>query len=563
MEKNGGKKWIFEQSKGSRGQLGIIVITRLAFVMVNLVMAMVLSQFTEYATGNNTYSLSTLIIIALIMFLVEGIVYVVESVCKKSIYSKMEQKIRVGTLAHLQRSDILKVQEYHSSEVLTRLTKDAEQVSNCLQNLIINIFGGVVMAIAALIYMFLLSWKLSLVIVIAIPVLGVFIGIFSPVVQKCSKLDKENEDENRIQMRESIQNIILSQVYNASKLMQKKVCDAYEKKRKSAVKLGGIEGIFSFFNNLTGSTMFLIIMGFGAYLTVNGEFSVGSMIAVINLLNYIVWPFSNISSSVSEFNQAVTSANRIIQLNQIPEKNELNLLDDTNKENSDTRLVVENMSFSYNPENIIFSNINIKFPRNQIIGIVGKNGCGKSTLLKILLNLYTPQEGKVQYINNEKNNDPVIALVPSNQYIFSGTVKENICMSENIDQKRMVEAAKLANADSFIEQMEYKYDEQIGDGGNSLSSGQAQRIALARAYYHNAKCIVLDEPTSNLDQISIDQFHSVIKEISKNCLCMIATHDKSTINICDKILLVDKSGIREVAFDSVEQLIREDNVESV
>lgn len=180
------------------------------------------------------------------------------------------------------------------------------------------------MAIAALIYMFLLSWKLSLVIVIAIPVLGVFIGIFSPVVQKCSKLDKENEDENRIQMRESIQNIILSQVYNASKLMQKKVCDAYEKKRKSAVKLGGIEGIFSFFNNLTGSTMFLIIMGFGAYLTVNGEFSVGSMIAVINLLNYIVWPFSNISSSVSEFNQAVTSANRIIQLNQIPKKNELN-----------------------------------------------------------------------------------------------------------------------------------------------------------------------------------------------------------------------------------------------
>lgn len=221
------------------------------------------------------------------------------------------------------------------------------------------------------------------------------------------------------------------------------------------------------------------------------------------------------------------------------------------------------MSFSYNPENIIFSNINIKFPRNQIIGIVGKNGCGKSTLLKILLNLYTPQEGKVQYINNEKNNDPVIALVPSNQYIFSGTVKENICMSENIDQKRMVEAAKLANADSFIEQMEYKYDEQIGDGGNSLSSGQAQRIALARAYYHNAKCIVLDEPTSNLDQISIDQFHSVIKEISKNCLCMIATHDKSTINICDKILLVDKSGIREIESDSVEQLIREDNVESV
>ncbi len=228
-------------------------------------MAMVLSQFTEYATGDAEYSLGTLIIIALIMFTIEGIVYVIESICKKSIYSNIEKKIRINMLGHLQNSDILKVQEYHSSELLTRLTKDTEQVSNCLQNLIINIFGGVIMAVAALIYMFVLSWKLSLIIIIAIPILGIFVSIFSPLVQNCSKIDKENEDSNRIQMRELVQNIILSQVYNASELMQKKVNDTYEKKRKSAVKLGGIEGIFSFFNNLTGSTMFLIIMGFGAY----------------------------------------------------------------------------------------------------------------------------------------------------------------------------------------------------------------------------------------------------------------------------------------------------------
>src|SRR5699024_708736 len=99
--------------------------------------------------------------------------------------------------------------------------------------------------------------------------------------------------------------------------------------------------------------------------------------------------------------------------------------------------------------------------------------------------------------------------------------------------------------------------------GNSLSSGQAQRIALARAYYYNAQFVVLDEPTSNLDQVSIEKFHNVVKEISRNCLCMIATHDMSTINICDKILLVDESGIREVDLDSVEQLIKQENVESV
>ena len=200
---------------------------------------------------------------------------------------------------------------------MTRLTKDTEQVSNCLQNLIINVFGGIVMAIAAFSYMMVLSWKLSIIIIIAIPVLGVLVSLFSPLLQKYNELDKKNEDRNRIEMRELVGNISLSQVYRAEGLLRNKVDYAYEKKQKSAIRLGVVEGFFSFFNNLTGSIMFLIVMGVGAYLTTKGEFSVGSMIAVINLLNYIVWPFANISNSISDFNQALISANRIMELNQL------------------------------------------------------------------------------------------------------------------------------------------------------------------------------------------------------------------------------------------------------
>ena len=481
MKKNSNKKletkWIMQQSQGVRWKLGILGITRIAFVVVNLVMSVVLSQFTEYAIGNAKYSMRFLLFLALSVFLLEGIAYVVESILKKSIYSQMEKKIRIHSLEALQKSNVFFLQQYHSSELLTRLTKDTEQVSNCLQNLIINVFGGIVMAIAAFSYMMVLSWKLSVIIIIAIPVLGVLVSLFSPLLQKYNELDKRNEDRNRIEMRELVSNISLSQVYGAEGLLRNKVDYAYEKKEKSAIRLGVVEGFFSFFNNLTGSIMFLIVMGVGAYLTTKGEFSVGSMIAVINLLNYIVWPFANISN------------------------------------------------------------------------------------LKLLLNIYKPQEGKVQYINTSNadgaEEEPMIALVPSSDYIFSGTVKENIGMSEQVDEARMIDAAKQANADGFICEMKHQYEEPIGDGGNALSSGQAQRIAIARAYYHNAKCVIFDEPTSNLDQVSIEKFIDTMRKMSKNCLCMIATHDRSVIEVCDRVIVIDEMGVRDVERDAVQNYIEE------
>ncbi len=565
MKKNSNKKletkWIMQQSQGVRWKLSILGITRIAFVVVNLVMSVVLSQFTEYAIGNAKYSMRFLLFLALSVFLLEGVAYVVESILKKSIYSQMEKKIRIHSLEALQKSNVFFLQQYHSSELLTRLTKDTEQVSNCLQNLIINVFGGIVMAIAAFSYMMVLSWKLSIIIIIAIPVLGVLVSLFSPLLQKYNELDKKNEDRNRIEMRELVGNISLSQVYRAEGLLRNKVDYAYEKKQKSAIRLGVVEGFFSFFNNLTGSIMFLIVMGVGAYLTTKGEFSVGSMIAVINLLNYIVWPFANISNSISDFNQALISANRIMELNQFPKVQQLQMREAKGEEEKAEQILVEDMSFYYKKETPIFSHLNMKFEKNGMIGVVGKSGGGKSTFLKLLLNIYKPQEGKVQYINTSNadgaEEEPMIALVPSSDYIFSGTVKENIGMSEQVDEARMIDAAKRANADGFICAMQNQYEEPIGDGGNALSSGQAQRIAIARAYYHNARCVIFDEPTSNLDQVSIEKFIGTIKEMSKNCLCMIATHDRSVIEVCERVIVIDEMGVRDVERDAVQNYIEE------
>lgn len=531
--------WILKQSKGCRFQLLFLVITRSVLILVNLIMAVMLSKFTDYALGRSKSSLLELVAITLMIFLIEGLIYIVESVSKKNIFIEIERKIRLDTIESIQKAEVLNVQKFHSAELLSRLTNDVDLVANCLPGLIINVYGGCMMGIAAMVYMFWVNWKLAMIILIAIPILGAATKIFSPIHQKWSKIDKENEDENRVRMQESLDHLIMTQIFHIENYMIEKVKKNYERKRKSSRSLGAIEGTFVFINNTTGSLMFLIIMAFGAYFTVRGEFSVGNMIAVLNLLNYVVWPFANISNSISEVNQAKVSAQRIIEVQKLDKRKENTQLVKQEKQEG---FLLRNVYFAYDGNNQILNNLNLRWGKTGSIAVVGNSGSGKSTLLRLLLGIYHPNKGEV-YFNFKSGK---IAFVPSDNFIFTGTVRENICLSDEFDKERLEKAMRMANAYDFINQLPEKYDTGIGDGKQNLSSGQMQRIALARAYYTKAESIIFDEPTSNLDNLSIGIFHETICELSKKCLCIIATHDRKTLSICERIFLLENKAVNEI-----------------
>ncbi len=442
-----GCRWIIKQSCGTKRYLFILILSRLIFTAMNLAFAMVLGAFMNYATGVRTYSLLGIALVAVILCLVEGLIFVTESICKKAIYSNMEKKMRIDTLSKIQNSSVLEIQSLNSSEIMMRLTNDIEQVANCLQLVIINVFGGIVMAIAALCYMFYLSWRLTIIIIITIPILILIISIFAPIVENCSKKGKENEDVNRKEMDDVIKTVTLTRIFSANSLLLDKVKKSYNSKYKSSVKLGYVDGIFSFFNNLMGSIMFLVTLGVGAYFTSKGDFTVGSMIAVINLLNYVVWPFSNISSSISGFSQAIVSASRIDELQQFPQSDEDKKHIIYRRCDGDESWVdMKDISFGYRDKDILLKNINLSLYKNKIVGLIGRNGCGKSTLIKILLGIYSPTSGNVTIFDKDvdirKQNHNIIAYVPSSNYVFSGTIRENICMAENANQSKMIECAK-------------------------------------------------------------------------------------------------------------------------
>jgi len=199
----------------------------------------------------------------------------------------------------------------------------------------------------------------------------------------------------------------------------------------------------------------------------------------------------------------------------------------------------------------VLEDVNAVFEKGMVTGLVGKSGSGKSTLLKLLIGLYAPAQGSISLkhssgILSGGEIMPQVAYVPPVDYLFSGTVTDNIIMSE--DRPRlsdMMAAASGANILDFIESLPEGFDTVIGESGGTVSSGQAQRIAIARAIYKRSPIVVFDEPTANLDADSIEKFQSAVKTLAADKICIIVTHDPSTMTVCDKIYLLEDGFVRE------------------
>lgn len=214
------------------------------------------------------------------------------------------------------------------------------------------------------------------------------------------------------------------------------------------------------------------------------------------------------------------------------------------------KLEVSNLSFKYDKE-LVLSNINFEINKNEIVGIKGDSGIGKSTLLKLLLRFYDNFTGSIKYNSidiNEINTDSLknnVILFSQNTYIFNKTIKENLIISNsNATDDEIIEACKKASIHDFIMNLENKYDTKLDMQGLNISTGEKQRLGLARVFLSKANLILLDEPTSNIDAINEGIILNAIKNNKKNKTFLIVSHRDSTLSICDKKYVLESEGIK-------------------
>lgn len=542
-----GLKWIFQKTNKCKLQMIIYSILALCIPIIQLLFAYFMKLFIDIAVGNSDMALLDIALYSVAAIIAGGIVMMINSVLAKNIYGTNENNLRTELMEIIMSRRMIDISKQHNSELLTRLTADVQSISMCYITIAENIIGGLASSLFAALTLFFLNWKIAVILIVLTPLMMFLMGALTPQIQKASAVDKKYDEINRTIMQENLNKIMLIKTYSMQMKIIEKMKAAYKNKLKNGMILGAWEGFAAFVGTLSGNIMSLVTLGLGSYFVLTGETTVGSLIMIVQLLNYIVTPLAKFPAAVAQIGQAAASSARLGEIYELPQEQINNSLKNVNAET----LCAENLSFEYTQDNNILNNVNLSFSKGLVTGIIGKSGSGKSTLLKLLMGLYTPQNGtvKLKYdLGTLSGNDIItqVAYVPPNDYLFSGTVAENIIMAEeNAVQNQIRDATSKANILDFINSMPDGFDTVLGEDGSTISSGQAQRIAIARAIYKQSKIFIFDEPTANLDEDSTAKFQSSVKKLAEDNICIIVTHDTSTIDICDKVYVLSDGIITE------------------
>lgn len=533
-------KWILRQCRGNLihlfGMLCLCVLMSVCYILITLIF----QGFMDIAAGDSPVTLMQMSCFSIFAVLLYAASQIFSSLAEGYISVRLEKNIRGNLVESIFDKQSLEIHKLHSGEVLNRLTSD---VSNVV-NFIIQLFGRLWMilftALLATIYLFILNWKMAILYLIIIPLLFLTISKFSPLLQRAAGIDSENEDNNRKQMQEILNRFNLFQVYSMRDVIRGNWEELYKKKKKSKIRLSLLEGEFGFLNTMMSFTIFLLSSGIGAFFVLNGDNKVGDLVAMIQLSNYIILPLTEGTQWIGTFNNTIVSVRRINELEKLNDKISIEGPLLAYKETD--YIKIEDLTFSYGDgrENVL-ENVYAEFYKGEITGIIGASGSGKTTLLNLILGLYpnnikssiraVSRDGDINFTGCRYN----ISYVPSSNFVFYGTVKENICMSLPYEEKRFREACRLANLDGVINSFTNKERELISENGNNLSEGQKQRVALARALYNDTEIIVFDEPTANLDKASCDLFMEMIRKVSNSKISIIVTHDGDMMKKCDRI----------------------------
>lgn len=436
-------------------------------------------------------------------------------------------------------------------EIISRFN-DAGNVRDAISGATLTIMIDTIMAVAGAVILCIQNVKLFVIAVIIVVLYVIIVLTFNKWYEKLNRKQMEDNSQLTSYMVESLNGIQTVKAYNAERKVKLETEIKFVKLLKSIFKLSWVSNMQSslkIFVELVGG---VIILWVGGVSVINGEMTIGALITFNSLLAYFLDPVKNLINLQPQMQTAVVAADRLGEILDLEaEKTEkesrkmapLTLAGD---------IQIRNLDFRYGTRRQVLSDINLTIKKGEKVAFVGESGSGKTTLSKLLLHLYSPEKGEI--LINGNNIEDIrleclrerIAYIPQETFLFSGSIYDNLVLGmDDVDMDNVVEAAKLAQAHDFINELPLRYETRLEENGANLSGGQRQRLAIARAMLKKPDILILDEATSNLDSITERALDKTINEFSKEMTTIFIAHRLSTIKDCDRIFVMDKGKIIE------------------
>ncbi len=473
------------------------------------------------------------------------------NVCNNKITYNVSRDLRKKAFEKIEILPFSYIDTHSKGDIVSRVITDVDQLSDGLLMGFTQFFTGVITIIGTLAFMLSVNVFITIVVVVVTP-LSFFIARFiAKKTFNMFSLQSKTRGEQTSFIDEMISNQKVAEAYSMIEENKARFDKINDDLAKYSLKATFFSSITNPATRFVNSIVYAAVALFGAIMAVKGNITVGILSCFLSYANQYTKPFNEISSVVTELQNAIACAARVFEL--IEETPEMpNKADATELENVKGSVEINNLYFSYNPDRELLKNVNINVEPGKTVAIVGPTGCGKTTLINLLMRFYDPIKGVISV--DEVNTQDVtrqslrqnFGMVLQDTWLKSGTIADNIRLGKtDATDDEIIEAAKKAHAHSFIKRLPDGYKTKIGEDGGSLSQGQKQLLCITRLMLCPPPMLILDEATSSIDTRTEIKIQKAFNTLMKNRTTFIVAHRLSTIQNADLILVMNNGNIIE------------------
>ena len=512
--------------------------------LTNIAFAYSIKDIIDSGMSQNREALTQAILVgAAVIFLYAGLNFIslrLRNKLVRKIMSRYKNKVFQSILD----KDYREFSKEKSGKYISILTENMKKIEQDYLYQYFNISKNFSLMIFSLIAMFIGNWFLTLLVIITsiIPmIISGFIGKISVSLQNSAIIA---DQKYLAKVKDILSGFLVIKSFNVKEAIRQDYSHESEKLDEIYFMKGKFDTLTNVISQLSGMIVFLVVFGGGMYLVFEGHTTIGSVTAIVQLVNFVVMPLNEIGMGMSKFREGQAT------LNSFEVKDVIELQTGKTKEYFDDVISFSNVDFSYpNAEEKIFNNLSLQIKKGEKIAIVGMSGSGKSTLLNLLLRFYDVTSGYISIDNQDlqaisaESLYNLMTIVQQDVYIFDDTLKANITLSQSFTDEEIKQAVQQSGLESYVLENESGLQALCGENGSNLSGGQKQRVSIARALIRKTPILLLDEATSSLDnQVTTEIENSILK--IRDLTVLVVTHklNETILKKYDRILFM-KDGV--------------------
>lgn len=486
-----------------------------------------------------------------LLYVFSGLFSFIQQILMTRISQRVVYNLRQDLKAKMARVPVKFYDNHSNGDIMSRMVNDMDNIAGTLQQSLIQLITSAITFVGVFILMLTISWQLTLVALVMLPLSGLLVGFVAPTAQRLFSRQQAELGKINGQVEETYAGHTIVKTFNKEATEEANFAKANHGYYQAAWKAQFFSILIYPLMNFIRNLGYVLVAVVGAIQVIHGQITLGNVQAFLQYTNQFSQPITQIANLSSTIQQTIASAERIFAVLDAEEMTPSNADPTPVNEQPLPKVEFKDVEFSYGQEPLI-EHFNLRAPVNQTVAIVGPTGAGKTTIINLLERFYDVKSGHI-YLDGRDTRSMTrpelrkhIAMVLQDTWLFTGTIFDNIKYGrDNATDDEVYQAARLAHADGFIRELPDGYQTVLNESASNISQGQRQLLTIARAFLANPEILILDEATSSVDTRTESLIQRAMTELQANRTSFVVAHRLSTIRNAEQIIVVNHGHIIE------------------